>query len=829
MKKDKDVLRYLREDAQNLEIPQSITPEQIREKLEVHEYQKKMQQKEEKQFTGKENNKNSKNFTAGKKSKEVEKTENNNAGNKEENKNSKNFTAEKIKKELESIESDKVKRKYRKNRRKHLSVYIAAAACLCLLVGTALTRKSDFIKLWEGSIKPYFQKEDVMEPAMTGGELHYADGTAGNENIISIEEAAEGIGEAELLASIDYPEITYEDIYESMFGSLEEMEIYNGYRGEVTEGASAGGMMLDDVEYSVAIPEVPTSDGAANIAFKESAAAEDLSSGSLADGAVSKKSEAEESAVEFGTTNVQTEGVEEADVVKNDGRYLYQKIYQEKDHVFTQAIQIVDTKDGLKEVKRIEGFDNIQEFYIWEDVLVIIENKYLETVQTDSYVESAASKLMMCGVEDFGSERYYHEISFYNIKDRNKPAKIKTFTLKGRYDSSRITDGYFYGFSKFYANPGEGEKDYASYIPLVDGVRLSTDRILLPEENKGNSYLVLTSIDLKNPTKFVDTTAIITDSDMYYVSSGNIYIADSLGFEEKVGKQTNQVSLIRFSYKKGQFALQAKGKVPGNLESSFSMDEYNGNLRMATTVNEYWFEELKDDRTGEIIGNYIADEKQSNALYVLDSNLKIIGKIENLAKDERIYSARFLGETGYFVTFRQTDPLFAVDLKNPRKPEILSELKISGFSEYLHFYGEDRLLGIGMEADEETGSTEGMKLSMFDISDPADVQEVAKLHLSEYYHGEALYNHRAVMISVPANIFGFEAEGHENGNYKRDYLVFSYEDDKFVQKLKIETRNKYGEIHSSRGTFIGDVFYLLTRDGSVRSFDLDTGKELESL
>ena len=828
MKKEKDVLQYLKEEAQNLEIPQSIAPKQIREKLEMYESQNKIQQSEDKkQGNRKDKNKELKNFTAEKRIKESEKIERDKADNKKENKNSKNFTAEKINDKRENMESNKVKRKYRKKRRKYMSAYIAAAACFCLLVGTALTRKSDFIKLWEGSIKPYFYTEDTMEPAMTGGELNkHADSTKKDdkENGISTGEAVEGEEESELLAAIDYPEITYEDIYESMFGNLEEMQYPNGYRGELAEGviAETEVMQQNGAESSFAMPEAPTVDGTTNIVFKESAAAENLSSGILADSAVSEKSAVEESTVEYGTTNVQTEGVEEADVVKNDGRYLYQKIYQD----FTHAIQIVDTKDGLKEVKRIEGFDNIQEFYIWEDVLVIIENKYLETAQTDVYAES---ELMVCGVEDFGSARYYHEITFYNIKDRSMPVKIKTFTLKGRYDSSRIADGYFYGFSKFYAIPGEGQKDYASYIPLVDGVRLSADRILLPEENKGNCYLVLTSIDLTNPTKFVDTTAIITDSDMYYVSSGNIYIADSLGFEEKVGKQTNQISLIRFSYKKGHFTLQARGKVPGNLESSFSMDEYKGNLRMVTTVNEYVFEELKDDRTGEVIGNHITDESQSNALYVLDSNLKIIGKIENLAKDERIYSARFLGETGYFVTFRQTDPLFAVDLTDPRKPEILSELKISGFSEYLHYYGEDRLLGIGMEADEETGSTDGMKLSMFDISNPADVQEITKLHLSEYYHGEALYNHRAVMISVSANIFGFELEGHENGNYKRDYLVFSYENDKFVEKLKVESKNKYGEIHSSRGTFIGDVFYLLTRDGSVRSFDLNTGEALENL
>lgn len=720
MKENKDVLRYLREEAENIEIPERITPEKIREKLETVELE---------------------------------------AFNKKD---------------------EKPKAKDSKANKYYLLRYIATAAGICLLLGATFVLKGKFAG---------FTGAETTDSMIV--EID-------SENMIQ-EGSVEITEEAELLVSISYPEITYEDIYESMFGDMEEVKQYNIFRSDV---------------------------------FNEYAESEELSEGVLSDSAVSEKSAVkesvvEDSATEYGTTNVQTVGVDEGDVVKNDGRYLYQKIYQDKDHVFTQAIQIVDTKDGLKEIKRIEGFDNIQEFYIWEDILVIIENKYLEKVQTDTYTEG---EIIMCGVADFGSySRYYHEITFYSIKDRSMPHKIKTFTLKGRYDSSRISNGYFYGFSKFYASPGEGESDYAAYVPQVDGVKLSTNQILLPEENEGNCYLVLASIDLKNPTQFTETTAIVTDSDMYYVSSDNIYIADSLGFEEGTGRRTNRISLLRFSYENGHFALQAEGKVPGSLESSFSMDEYEGNLRMVTTVDEYWVESKKDDRTGKVIGNYVADNRRTNALYVLNKNLDVIGKIENLAEDEQIYSARFMGETGYFVTFRQTDPLFAVDLKDPKNPQILSELKISGFSEYLHFYGEDRLLGLGMEADEETGSTEGMKLSMFDISNPAEVQEISKLLLSKYDYSEALYNHRAVLISVGANIIGFEAEGYENGNFKKDYLIFSYENDQFVQKLKVETNNKYGEIYSSRGTFIGDIFYLLTRDGNVKSYDLNTGEMLESL
>ena len=719
MKQNKDILDCLKKEAEKIEIPESIAPEEIRQKLE-------------------------------------------------------------------KAEKDKAKKTYFKRRK--MAAYIAAVAGICLLLGGTIALKGTFGR-FTGSKN-------------TGEYLAETD----SETVIT--------EESDMLTVLDYPEIIYEDIYESMFGNLENIKYQNNYRGEMAEDVLLTGGT------DGAIPEAPASD--ASISFKENAAAEKFSYST-----VMEEAETEESAVEYGTTNVQTQGVEEADVVKNDGRYLYQKIYQENNNVITEAIQIVDTLDGLKEVKRIEGFENIQEFYVWEDVLVTIENKYLEAIQNETY---AKKEVLVCGFNDYGYDnRQYHEISFYNIKDRSIPIKIKTFTLKGSYASSRISDGYFYGFSKYYAAPGEGKSDYAAYIPFVDGIQLKPEQILLPEENEGNCYLLLTSIDLSNPIKFTDTTAVVTDSDMYYVSSKNIYVADSLGFEKMQGKQTNRISLLRFAYEKGKFYLQAEGEVPGNLESSFSMDEYDGNLRLVTTVNEYWFEEIRDDLTGEIIGNDMIDEKQSNALYVLDSSLKIIGKIENLAEDERIYSARFLGEAGYFVTFRQMDPLFAVDLKDPQNPKILSELKISGFSEYLHFYGEDRLLGIGMEAEEETGRTNGMKLSMFDISNPADVQEISKLHLSSYDHSEALYNHRAVMISTGANIFGFEIEGYNNGDYKRDYVVYTYENDQFVEVLKIENENQYGKIYSSRGTFIGNMFYLLSRDGSVKSYDLDTGKLCDSL
>ena len=265
--------------------------------------------------------------------------------------------------------------------------YTVAAAGICLILGGT-----------------YLLKEKLLGfTSSESTEGHIAEATQNNPGLEeNIDE------EAKMLASIEYPKITYEDIYESMFGNWEEMKYQNSYRGDMPEGTiEVEKSFLTDGTIG-AIPEAPASDTSTNIAYKESEAVA-----------------AEKSEMEYGTTNVQTEGVEEADVVKNDGRYLYQIVYQEKENTYSQAIQIVDTKEGLEEVKRIESFENIREFYVWEDTLVVIENKYLEYVNAETETEDV---FMYDRVAYKNYNRQYHEISFYNIKDRSKPYKIKTFT-----------------------------------------------------------------------------------------------------------------------------------------------------------------------------------------------------------------------------------------------------------------------------------------------------------------------------------------------------------------------------------------------------------------
>lgn len=537
----------------------------------------------------------------------------------------------------------------------------------------------------------------------------------------------------------------------------------------------------------------------------------------------------------YGQTNRQVQAVEEADQVKNDGRYLYQiaqKTSKDEDgsERVQTGIQILDTEGGLKETAFVTGFAGLEEFYLWEDLLITIENKYYDAPP------SAPAARKRVYEEDLAfPEQGYHEISIYQVADKSHPKKQKTFTLQGTCESSRLSDGYFYGISRYTAQPGAGAQDYDAYIPSVDGKRIEADRIYCPPQTDSSDYLVLVSIDLSDPSVIADSRALLAGSGTYYVNENHIYAAwyqSVYGQEpQKEGTVRDATRLLKFSYIKGHFYAQAEGEIPGNVHNSFSLDEYEGNLRAAATVQEYEVKEVIDDRTGERIGFDYGEAVQSNALYILSPSLELKGKVEGLAEGETIRSARFLGETGYLVTFRQTDPLFAVDLSDPEHPEVLGKLKVSGFSEYLHFYGENRLLGIGMEADEETGASQGMKLSMFDVSDPAELKEVTRLPLEKYNYSEALYEHRAVLIDTQENMIGFEAEGSDRGEYWKDYLLFSYkyEEDAFVQTLKINTRRTAEDYCRTRGTFIGDTFYLLFEDGAVRAYDRGTGTLKEEL
>ena len=487
---------------------------------------------------------------------------------------------------------------------------------------------------------------------------------------------------------------------------------------------------------------------------------------------------------DYSNTNVRQEGVDEADVAKTDGRYLY-VLEDDGDYV-----SIVDTKTSMKKISEIKApkDETIEEFYLTEKnkkVVIICSNS-----SDDDYE----------GVEDvtrsslISKQTEGTRVVTYDVQDKKHPKKAGEVSQNGEYEFSRISDGYLYIFSNYWVAENWKKKHPSTYIPYVDGNLMKAKDICLPEGTKGCMYEIVSSINLKQPDKIADSKAIFSEGGDAYVSNKNIYYYE----EEWTGNGKQEKTLLRkLSYKKGKLAVVAQKTFKGYLNDSFSIDEYDGYLRMVVTRGK------------------------TNAVYILDQKLKLTGKITNLAKDERVYSARFLGDTGYFVTYKEMDPLFSVDLSNPKNPKILGRLKIPGFSNYLHFYGEDKLLGIGMDVDKKGDVTDGVKLSMFDISDKKNVKEEHKYTLKDVYSTDVEWDYKAALIDVEKNIIGFPAGG-EN---RQMYYLFSYTEEKGFQcnmKEKI-----YGsDALSTRGIYIKDRLYVI--NGNVlKAYSLKTYKKVD--
>ncbi len=505
---------------------------------------------------------------------------------------------------------------------------------------------------------------------------------------------------------------------------------------------------------------------------------------------------------DFSTTNTQVNGVDEGDIIKNDGKYIYA--------TNENKINIVETNNGDMNLIYTINTDNdyIDEIYISGNFLVVIGNKS-DTSKSASYAFHSNSII---------------STSIYDISNKNKISLINTVTSTGNYSSSRLVDGYLYIFSNFYISNIKNKDITEDYVPYLNNKAIPSDSILIPSSPNDRSYVVITSLKISNPKDFADKKAIIASSNNFYVSEKNIYIYSRLwNKKETISKETE---IIKFSYDNGSITAKASNTIKGTLNNSFSMDEYNNNLRLVSTIETFGY--VKDNMitSFDILPSNVP---RKNSLYILDENLELIGSIEDLAPNERIYSARFLGNTGYFVTFRETDPLFSVDLSNPKEPKILGELKIPGFSSYLHPYDNNLLLGIGMEVDENTNKEIGIKLSMFDISDPSNVKEVNKLVLDKFSYSDALYNHKAVFIDNNKNIFGFEANGYSNYNILfHKYLTYSYDKEQgFISKvstdLNLESNN------ATRGLYIGNTLYVVSLGEKIQSFNLDTSDKISEI
>lgn len=328
-------------------------------------------------------------------------------------------------------------------------------------------------------------------------------------------------------------------------------------------------------------------------------------------------------------------------------------------------------------------------------------------------------------------------------------------------------------------------------LPKINDDIVPAESIYYSRENTSNVYTIITSICLDKPDAIVDSISIMTGSSHCYVSESAIYFTQYLW---RLKRESTETALVKIGYTDGKFELSAQGIVKGVLDDQFSMDEKDGYLRLVTTVDQY-SQADKSNYWQEYFG-------RTNSLYVLDGNLQVVGMLEGLAKDESIYSARFIGDIAYFVTYRNTDPLFSVDLSDPTSPKLLGALKIPGFSDYLHPFGDHLLLGIGYDTGENGQGETKIKLTMFDITDPSNVVEKHSLILDDYESSEACYNHKSVLVDAAKNIIGFPAQGYGkincagvwNNTQTKTYFVYGYKEETgFYQRFEKKYNWKYTE------------------------------------
>ena len=393
----------------------------------------------------------------------------------------------------------------------------------------------------------------------------------------------------------------------------------------------------------------------------------------------------------YSTTNIQVAGVDEADIVKTDGQYIYtisntQSIapYYYYDGSYPQANKAVyilnADPQNAKVVSKISLDNNTEPagLFLSSDgsKLVVLASKYQMYGYSGGAIPlpaSSANNMMM--LAPYHSD-VYSFINVYDISNKASPVLTRNFTVSGSYFNSRMIGNYVY---TVVSQPAMVYNNAVTMPVVYEGkteVDVTPAAIYYTDSNQ-SSYFTFTSFygldvldDQQQPTNM---TVMMNGASTMYVSPSNIYVTYPTWTD--AGEYT---SIYRVSINGLQLNFEAKGNIPGNVINQYAMDEYNGNFRVATNWQEL--------------------DSKINNVYVLNQNLTTIGKLEGLGQNENLHSVRFMGDKCYLVTFKKTDPLFVIDLSQPTNPTVLGELKIPGYSDYLHPYDESHLIGVGKEA-----------------------------------------------------------------------------------------------------------------------------------
>lgn len=531
-------------------------------------------------------------------------------------------------------------------------------------------------------------------------------------------------------------------------------------------------------------------------AIAEDSAAENVPAPSAvpqADRSDAQTTAGNEASTDFSTTNTQVAGVDESDVIKNDGEFIYM--------VSGKTVRIVKAyqPQNLAQVSKLELSDpnfTPSEIYIYGTKLVVLGSHYSARDPYSNESVDVPSAKMMIYPPMYNPARA--KMFVVDMSNKSALKEERSIEFDGDTVSTRRVDGYLYlvinkmpdYHTMFYRADGADvdwnkfseSKDAESILPMYKDSRLGKDMPLvgcssvrfIPDYNQIN-FMTVAAVNLNNPTSPIRKEVVMGGGENIYSSADNLYVASTVYNYPRAEiydtfapvNYTETTRVTQFKLANGGVAVGTTGTVPGHILNQFAMDETASALRIATTVSEQWSPRGETSR------------KSQNNVYVLDrSDLsKQLGSLTNLASGETIYSVRFAGNRAYLVTFKKIDPFFVIDLSNNASPKVLGELKIPGYSNYLHPLDDNHVLGIGKDAVDPTakeksqiswwgGSNfawyQGLKVAVFDVTDVKNPKLQSSLVIGDRgSDSELLYNHKALFFDKARGLIAFPVSINE--------------------------------------------------------------------
>ena len=532
---------------------------------------------------------------------------------------------------------------------------------------------------------------------------------------------------------------------------------------------------------------------------------------------------------DYSKTNNQVENVDEADIVKTDGKYIY--------YCQNNRIYVVDKDLNLKTTIKDDDFSPTQ-IFINGERLVVFGRKYsyskgdilvYNTRDFEDFEELEIEDNEEDIIEEDISTIYRPKslVRVYNLSNIEKPEIEREISIDGNYRDARMIDNNIYLISQYsiysYYYRGIDELKDIDLLPSYEDSLTSKVQYINATDiacfgsTRNTTYCLIAGFDL-NSTEKVNIETFFGAGDNIYVSENNMYVV-ATEYEDWYASKSK---IYKFRLENANILAVAECDVEGYVNNQFSIDEYEGNLRIATTIykNNYrglWYEDF--------------EETVSTRLTIFNEELEKIGEIEDLVKDERIYAVRFIGEIGYIVTFEEIDPLWVIDLSNPENPVIKGALEIPGYSSYLHPYDETHIIGIGYNVkDNGYGgvTNDTMKLSMFDVSDLNNPREIFNISMSQKAYSSITYDHKALFFNKEENLIGFPVYVYDRGVSQVGVILYriDLENNKFEEITDLLEKTNTGSVW--RSIYIGDSLYTLYIDKIVK-YDMTKFEEIGKL